>query len=282
MSFHHVISFESEKVNFKGYMEGLRRTRNMWQQKLFIDATKTATPQAAAEVKTPKKLTNFSSHRKNELPSHYSKLNIAALIEEDIPPSLLRKSAEKLLAQLYGKKPFIKAAGIENWPQALLTELIKRGKKNLELKDLQDLQPETEPLKTLYYSMLKGSGEYNLETGQGYPPLSDFLSVDPKERKQIYFCFASYPVLIALLGKDIAEEILQKEKEKSIKDGGRRVLTKIELQDLLLSAHGPQANFLEIEELLSFSKKKVLLENLSYKDPASGVHFHLPISGRQD
>lgn len=281
-SFHHVVSFESEKTSFTGHMEGLRRTRNMWQQKLFVDATKAATPASAALDKVPKKFKSFSSHRKLTPPSPYSKLNIAELLFEEISSPLLRKSAEKLLMDLYGEKPFTQSIERENWPHALLSELIKIGKKKKELSDLQDLQPEAEPLRTLYYHMLKGSGAYNLETKQGYPPLSDFFSLEKNERKPIYFCFASYPVLTAVLGEEIAKEILQKEKEKSTSEGGRRVLTKAELQALLVSAEGPKDNFIEIEELLSFSKKKVALQHLSYKDPGSGVHFLLPLVNNQD
>lgn len=281
-SFHHVVSFESEKISFKGHMEGLRRTRNMWQQKLFVDATKAATPKSAAQEKAPKKFKSFSSHRKHTPPSPYSKLNIAELIFEEAPSPLLRKSTEKLLIDLYGEKPFIKVADLENWPHALLTELIKMGKKKEDIAGLQDLQPEGEPLRTIYYRMLKGSGEYNLQTKQGYPPLSDFISLEKNERKPIYFCFASYPVLKAIFEEEITNGILQKEKEKSLSEGGRRILTKAELQDLLLSTHGPKGNFLEIEDLLSFSKKKIELQNLSYKDPDSGVHFFLPIASNKD
>ena len=86
----------------------------------------------------------------------------------------------------------------------------------------------------IYYRILKGSGSYDLATHQGYPPLSDFFSLETKERNSVYFSFASLPVLSALFGKQTAEEIMQKEEEKSIEAQTRKTLSKQEVEEFLL------------------------------------------------
>lgn len=277
-TFHTVVSFESEKTVFMGYMKGLRRTRNMWQQKIFTDATKgIAPPITKAPVKKEKPLKNFTSHRKQRNPSQYSKLNLSHLFADETSSIPLQKTALSLLKKLYGDKPFIKRSGIENVEQQILTEMLKIGKKLATVSDLQDLSPAEENLKLIYYRMLKGSGDYNLEKNLGYPPLSDFFSLEQNERKPIYFSFASYPLLCALCGKELAQEIVEKEEEKSIKADGRRTLTKQEMEELINRKMGPKGTSSEIIDLLSFSKKNVTLEKLSYKDPESGVYFALPL-----
>lgn len=278
-TFHSVVSFESEKTFFIGYMKGLRRTRNMWQQKIFSDAKKfVSSPTQGTLVKKEKPLKNFDSHRKQRTPSHYSKLNISHLFTEQPPSTVLHQTALSLMKQLYGDKPFIKKSGIENFEQQILAKMIKLGKKTPLVSSLKDLSPSEEPLKLIYYRMLKGSGDYDLEKKQGYPPLSDFFSLEENERKPIYFSFASYPLLSALFGKDIAEEIVKKEEEKSLKALARRTLTKQEVEEMLIRKMGPKGNSLEIVDLLSFSKKNIKLEKLTYKDPISGVYFALPLT----
>lgn len=276
-TFHTVASFESEKTSFLGNMVGLRETRNKWQAKIFVDATRAPTPQAAAKDKIPKILTDYKSHRKKRIPSQYSKLNIADLLSNESSSKLLQKTVSVLLKNLYGNTRFIKESGVEHFEEALVKEMIKVGKKNKVLSDLQELTPESEPLKTLYYKILKGSGDYDLEKRQGYPPLSDFLFIDGKERKPIYFHFASYPLLEALLGEDLAGEILEKEETKSKADGGRRTLTEEAFKALLVSSRGFKTNALEIEDLLTFAKKKIPLESLSHKDKETGVFYILPL-----
>ena len=276
-TFHTVASFESEKTSFLGNMVGLRQTRTLWQRKLFVDATKAPTPQAAASNKIPKIIKDYTSHRKRRIPTHYSKLNISDLLNNDLSSKQLQKTVSTLLKNLYGNTPFIKESGVEHFEEALLKEMIKAYKKTKSLSDLQDLSPDLEPLKTLYYKILKGSGDYDLEKRQGYPPLSDFLFLDEKERKPIYFHFASYPLLVALLGEDLAGEILEKEETKSKTDGGRRTLTEDEFKALLISHRGFKTNSSEIEDLLNFAKKKILLESLSYKDKKTGVFYILPL-----
>ena len=276
-TFHTVASFESEKIGFLGNMTGLRQTRNKWQNKLFVDATKAPNPQAAAINKIPKIIKEYKSHRDTTIPYQYSKLNIADLLNTESSSKLLQKTVSNLLKNLYGHAPFIKESGLEHFEEILTKEMIKSGKKNKAVSTLQDLSPESEPLKSLYYKILKGSGDYNLKKNLGYPPLSDFLFLDEKERKPIYFHFASYHLLLALLGKDLADEILEKEESKSKISGGKRTLTEEEFKALLISNRGFKSNSVEIEDLLSFAKKKIPLQSLSHKDKETGVFYILPL-----
>ena len=133
-TFHTVVSFESEKTVFVGHMKGLRKTRNMWQQKIFTDATKKSDKTKSSSASSPTvkedKDYTFVSHRTLKNSSHYSKLNISQLITEEPHSKVLYQAALSLLKELYGDKPFIKRSGLANWETQLLNELIKEGKKN--------------------------------------------------------------------------------------------------------------------------------------------------------
>jgi len=132
-------------------------------------------------------------------------------------------------------------------------------------------------MKAIYYKILRGSGDYDIALQDGYPPLSDFIFIDERERKPIYFNYVSHPILIALLGQDVADRMINLEEEKSKNLGGRRVLTKNEMSNLLMSSKIPKETTLEIENLLIYSQRVLSLDAIDSKDSDSGVYFVLPL-----
>ncbi|MCX6989348.1 MAG: hypothetical protein NTZ52_07655 [Chlamydiae bacterium] len=266
---------EAEKTSFTGYMQGVARTRNMWQHKLFIDATRsTQTSRKAGTIKRQSRK-QFSSHRTAQNLSLHSKFNIAPFLSAGAESPQIAFMLQSLLEQLYGHTAFIKEAGIDNVFYEIVNLMQINGKKQSSVSELQDLSFEQEPLKTLFYKMLKGSGYYDLATQQGHPPLSDFLSIEKEENHSICFYFASYPVLKAVFGQSLADEIIDKENRKSQIDGARRVLSKEELSELLLASNNNKLQ--QIQELLSFSKSRGSLQAVSYKDRQSKVYTKLKV-----
>jgi hypothetical protein len=275
---HGLAVFSTEKACLIGQLEGVRKTRNICQNRLFISNTKAPTPQHAAELKIPKKIENYVSHRKNKIKNNLCKLNLAALIVEDQAKNLLlRQTLASLLSNLYCHSSFIKQLDIKNWQDLLIQEMIKAGKNCIKPKDLLDLYPSEPVMKAIYYKILRGSGDYDMDLKDGYPPLSDFVFIDEKERKPIYFNYASYPVLTALFGQDVADHIIDLEEEKSKLFGGRRVLTKTEISNILLSSKISKEKALEMEHLLIYSQRAISLDAVTSKDTESGVYFLLPL-----
>ena len=91
--------------------------------------------------------------------------------------------------------------------------MIQERKKHPSALLLTELFPEQEPLKTIYYKMLKGTNTYQSGTEIGHPPLGDYFCIDQSQIKNpISFGAASSLLLHALFGDEIASEILKSEK----------------------------------------------------------------------
>ncbi|MEI8328872.1 MAG: hypothetical protein WCG14_02595 [Chlamydiia bacterium] len=266
---------EAEKTSFTGYMQGVARTRNMWQNKLFIDATRPARTIGKASTLKEQTHKHFPSHRTAQNLGVHSKFNIAPLLSAEPENPQIAFILQSLLEQLYGHTAFIKEAGIDNVCYEIVSLMQINGKKQSSVSELQQLSFEQEPLKTLFYKMLKGSGYYDIATQQGHPPLSDFLSIEKEEKKPIFFYFASYPVLKAFFGQSLADEIIEQENRKSQMHGRRKVLSKEELSTLLLASNNTKLQ--QIQELLSFSKSRGSLQSVSYKDRQSKVYTKLRV-----
>ena len=276
--FSSTLSLESEKTSLLGLMEARKKTRDMWQVRLFNSATKNVTPKQGLENKIPKVITNYQSHRVISNKCRLSKINLHFLFETDYSHKKeLITICENLLNELYGKKSFIKELNKEHWPKDLLKQMISFGAKKKGDLDLLDLMPDTPEQSYLFYKILKGSCDYDLEKGSGYPPLSDFFYIDSKERYPIYFCYASSQVLKACLGRALCSEVIREEKKKSLLYGGRRVLTKQELKSLIENQRAKQKDLLWIDEIFTFSKRSTTLEALQYKDEKSNVRYSLPL-----
>ena len=272
---HHSIVLESEKTSFHGYMQGLRQTRNMWQNKMFIDATKSMKSKSKTSTRPKKVPKKFSSHRITNNPCLYSKCNIASLFSIEESNEQIASILTNLIEELYGHTSFVKESKIENLAHAIVSNMQRLGKKQKEVFELQDLSPKDEPLKTIFYKMLKGSGYYILEKKEGYPPLADFLYIDKEKKKPFYFHFASYQLLNAVFGEKLAKQIVELEKIKSKAHGNKRTLTKSELYNLLLDSQDPKHK--QTPELFSFVKERGSLESLSYKNSKSRVCVKLKI-----
>jgi replicative DNA helicase len=124
--------------------------------------------------------------------------------------------------------------------------------------------------------MLKGSGFYELSDKVGYPPLSNFIVLGKSNKPPVNFNYASLPVLRALFGDKVASAIMSMEQSKSEIHGGRKILTKAELNTLLSGSLSKRDQSSQIEQMLSFSKKTIVLDNLVYKNKDKRILFTLP------
>jgi len=274
----HSSSLQNETTSFSCYMEGLSTTRNMRQNKLYLTSTITEHKPVKNDVIKKKCPTIFSSHRLSYNFNESSKLDIHTLIDAELPPSdTLVKTFENLLQNLYGHTEFISALENPNWTKILAEEMKIAAKSHKDVSDLNELYPQNEKYASIYYKILKGSGFYDLSDKAGYPPLSNFIILGKSNKPPIYFNYASFPVLQALFGDEIASAIMSMERSKSESHGGRRILSKAELNALLNGPSNKKNRTSQFDQMLSFSKKTILLDNLVYKNRDKKILFTLPV-----
>jgi hypothetical protein len=202
----------------KSYMQVRRDLYSKLEREAFKPHMPSNKPGEQKQNPTPR--THYTSSRMSEDIKESSKLNISPLFLVGKEPNLpLQKTFTHLLTILYGKKAFFPQEGIE----LLVKSLIAQGKKKGP-KEFTDLYPEDPALKEIFYKMLKSQ-----------TPLGDYVTLSEKEdRKPVYFISASIPLLKALFGEKITQEILAKEEENYFaQTTGSPILKEPELKELL-------------------------------------------------
>lgn len=147
----------------------------------------------------------YSDDRRARRASCRSKLNLAPLSATPLRPVAIR-----LLCSLYEETPLFKdnPTSLQTLAPLIIDRLLGRQSSLTEaLNEMRSAHP-------ILYKMLRGTAHYNLETKQGYPPLSDFFTLDPQYKKAVHFHYASIPLLDALFGHRLRTLICALEKKK--------------------------------------------------------------------
>ena len=261
-------AFTEEKHQFCQHLKGRQKLFNQWSRYQY-SLKKKKTPAVLS------KETGSSSRILRKTHSKLSKWNLAPLFLEGSEQKAIIKKTALLLQELYGHTEF--------WQEGLAEALIeafmaKKGDCNV-LSDICDLFPENPDLQKSFYKMLKGSSLYDLEKKKGYPPLTQFFLLDVEAPEVLYFSYASSPALCAFLGKDLGKEVLAIEEEKS--QSQEEGIVSFAKEDLLLLASnkGKNQEITPLLPLLSFAKKKVLLEKLIEKE-GKGPSMEQPLPSR--
>ncbi len=271
-------SYLSSKIKLQSKWE--RYKYQTYQKKL----KKPAAPSQKKESKDSKAVHSFHSHRKKDHTSSLGKWNLAPFLSTDPYNSFfLGKLTANLITELYSHAPFWKEA--EKEIPGLAEELVSEFSSKKEgLETLSDLFPRSESLQKVFYKMLQGSGSYNLESKEGYPPFEDFFTFSAKDKTLTSFPHASSAILKALFQDKVVETILSLEKDKWEKDHYLHSLTKEELRatckENSLQVSGKR--FQDIEPLLRFSHKTAALEKLTCKNDKLHVYLELPISQKKN
>jgi hypothetical protein len=205
------------------------------------------------EKKEDAKTGPYISSRRTRFLRKSAKLNLMPLITAPANSnSVLNKTFLSLLQFLYGH---LEAFDNPETLKVLAEKIVARGKEAIYLgkKDLEyvDIYPKERPYADLFYLLMTGSKNYNVENYIGIPPLSDFVILDahPNE-KAISFQSASFPVLVAHFGPHFTDEILKAEQEKSKTNPIRKALSEVELSDLIKKEESlRQTSALLLEEL---------------------------------
>ncbi len=265
----------AEGKNYISYMQTERRLKNRLEAKLFSKEAAPSKKEPQEKEEKPKNLNpiDYKSRRVGAHLSAMAKINIAPLF--DTPSlkeySLIYETAAKLIKNLYSTQTFYK----EKLEYQLLDILIAAGKEKKEAHSINELFLEVKELQPIFYKILKGTLHYNTQTKEGCPPLEDFILIDSQTKaKPIAFCFASIPLLEALFGSEITNEILAKEEGKWAKDHKHHTVTKEELSTLLQSLKQSPS---ELLELLNFSRKASPKKELTHTDPKTKICIKKPL-----
>jgi hypothetical protein len=270
-----------EERSFEGYIKAERKLRNEWEKMAFKEAPKKTKDKNSNQTKKEDRETSepsteavYQSPREKKIPSDLSKLNIGPLLKKPSPvfSNRLHEVAAKLIRELYAEQPCFKLSPIKHPEYFLLDGIVEKGKQDDQLDTLVELFPSLSTIKTLFYTLLKGTNTYDLNAPKGIPPLGDFFFVDRTvDVKPIYFPFASKPLLKALVGEKNTLAIFKKEKEKCEENHKHQPLTKSEFEEILLANSQERIDMLDLEDLINFSKSGYSSKLLTGEDTTTGI-----------
>jgi hypothetical protein len=249
---------------------GERRIQDASYERIKKSAEKKKVKEPPKSTSTAPKKKPPPSPRIGARLSSAAKLNIFPLFT-DQGEKKLETTLLNLFSELY---PAILSQGEG---KALLSALIQSGKKHLQEQRIEDsestaiwfedLYPANHKQRSAYYRILRGTKHYNLETGEGYPPLFHFVDFINSDK---IANFPSIPteILSALFGREQAQKILEEEESLRNNDEKKQLtLSKGELESLLADK-----SLISLLNFKSFSAKD---KPFSMKDPKTLITFEL-------
>lgn len=204
-------------------------------------------PTTASHIpRTEKETIDYEKRRTERRSSKRSTLNLAPLATS----SILCPVATRLLLSLYEGTSLFKnrEADLEKLVSLILDALLTQKGDSLaeRLKEMRAHHP-------ILYKMLKGTSTYNIKTNSGYPPLSDFFTIAPKNPKAIHFHYASAPLLDALFSARI-RHLFYKLERKKWEAFSRSPYVNISELFAILVKEKKSGEFEEIEPYLIFAR----------------------------
>ena len=186
------------------------------------------------------KVSTYKDQRNKRCGLESSKFNLWPLLNNKNSSSYLYDSAIRLIQILYQDADFYKNARDPGLAKKILDEMVsKKG------EDLSQLFSENQELAKIYYKMLKG-------TNTGYPPLGEYFKIEKSDKAPIQWCYATTPLLRAVLGDDATNRILAAEKAAWEENHHKRILPKETLRELLKKHTNPDFNINELETIFWF------------------------------
>jgi hypothetical protein len=252
-------------------LRGYARTERALSSKIARRAYEKATREPSPPKKDPKSSNpHYFSRRLLFPPLEQSKLNLTPLIKSEQEWKLhpLYELTVELLRQLYQKPLFNKSKEPEKIAYRLIDEMIKKARKLGKVDNISELSPDDPLLRRTYYKMLRGTNQY--DHNQGIPPLGHFFCMH-QGKEAIALSFASPPLLEALLGHEIALEILRLEQEKGGRGNDSPSISKEELQSLCLKSPNKIFIIQSLNDYLNDSKNFNPREYVGGRDRITGI-----------
>lgn len=174
-----------------------------------------------------------------------SKFNLWPLLKDtDMNKHMvLKKSAVRLIRILYQDADFYKNERDPQLAEKILKEMLSQ-----KGEDLSQLFSENQELANIYYKMLKGSNT-------GYPPLGEYFKIEKSDNAPIRWCYATTPILRAVLGDEATNRILAAEKAAWEENHHTRVLPEETLREFLKNHTNPDFDINQLKTIFWFNKK---------------------------
>src|SRR3990167_9918698 len=188
-----------------------------------------------------------------------SKVNLSSLLN-DKENEILYTVSLRYFQKIYGSAHFIKDEKFaKKIFDAFLSQARSKWMLSQKVYDFHELYPEDPKLHFAYYKILKGTQNYKVSEGVGYPPLSDlFLLENPLfTTKALNFYHIPYGLIEILYGEKIMKKIKDEEQTKK----SSKVLPPAAYEKILHSDHNPKQNL--INDLLYYDYDKDLRQRIS-------------------
>jgi hypothetical protein len=235
---------------------------------LVSDPSKSVAPISKAAASKPSRA--YHSRREFFPPLETSKFSLNTLLELQTDPKKhpLYEICAEFLRLLYNDTLF-KQSGHNRVEYALLNDMIKKYHNKKEVKTFMDLYPDSPELQHIFYKMLMGTNQYDVQLKRGIPRLEDFFTLE--KTAAIHFSFASTSLLEAILSKKIAFKILAQEKLNYENTGKNSSLTQDELTALLSNDLKQNSRILELGSDIDFSQNFPKRTLLGGQDKTNGL-----------
>lgn len=267
---HSVKAAIQEKFHYSGALAVERKVASNIQETIYAEQKgKDLDSKEKTESQKNEDLV-FTSPRDKISRHSGRKLNIRPLLLQQQDPQL-EKVTLTLLKELYENTSIYK----KNMEREILATLIATMKVNPSVNHFEELLPKLpESEVPLFYKLIKGTQICKLKTDKGYPALGDFLSIDGKvgKKKPINFYKASRPVLVAVFGEQLAEQIIVEEGRKWAIDHKKNFLTKQELEALLTKY---KRNYSEFEPFFYFDSNSAKRTQEVVQDDTSKLQIRI-------
>ena len=266
-------SFHSLQQSYLSSMEALRMCRNEQELRNYKESNgkpKKGKRTKGKETEKKKKTLNIYD-RDKYFGTEFSKVNLSSLVE-DTENETLYLVALRYFQQIYGPTHFITD---EKFAKKIFDAFLAQAKSkwllNNKICDFHELYPEDPTLHFAYYKILKGTQNYDVSKGIGYPPLSDlFLLENPLfVTKPMNFYHIPYRLLEILYGEKIMERIKEAEHTKK----STKVLPQTEYEKILQSDHNPKQTL--INALLYYKYDEKLKPRISSTSSKTGITIKL-------
>lgn len=265
-----------------GEFHAERRARNEMQNFLFesITTIDLDTPKVTRENRKDREVSGLRTFKRI---SEKHKVNIYRLLETPNPENTeLYSFSLQLLAALYRHCDFY----TEKFPKAVLQGLLESGKKVIHpdnrLHILQIMPSISTGLEEhVLYQTLRGTNYYNVEKGEGIPPLLDFFTISSdKKHKPLYFPLLRPIYLSVAFGDRCARALLLREEEKREKNKNLEkknrspILIKSEISEILEKV--PQETPFHLDEIMAYSRPRIGKfdkQQMEGIDKNTGIHI---------
>lgn len=257
------------ELALEGYNQTEKAVRNGMIKRYFdqLKGNQTSCPVSKEKSnKTPL----FVSRRSNFPPVETSKFYLRSLScqPSNLAEHPLYEPLATLLRNLYEERLFTPHKARKGIEYALIASLVQKMNECPSSHNLADLFPSDPELKTIYYKMIRGTNQYSME--KGIPPLDHFLSLE-KSDKAFHINLSSEPVLAAIFGAMIKNEILQKEKKQFELTQKQYSFAKQDFETLLDTHPKERSSLLQIEPFISYTKKVGKKESLARRHKATQI-----------